>query len=61
MSPEPRPSIWPVTLALGVSLASAGAITHWVVLASGALVSAAAVVGWARDAVDAPDAPEREG
>jgi hypothetical protein len=46
-----RPSIWPVTLALGVSIASAGVITHPVVLAGGAVLAAFAVVAWVVDMV----------
>ena len=47
----PRPSIWPVTLALGVSIASAGAITHPVVLVCGAALFAFALAGWVVDSV----------
>jgi hypothetical protein len=46
-----RPSIWPVTLALGVSIACAGVITHPVVLAGGALLTALALAAWAVDTV----------
>jgi hypothetical protein len=46
-----RPSIWPVTLALGVSSASAGVISHPVVLAGGALLAAFALAAWAVDTV----------
>ncbi|HSW94931.1 MAG TPA: hypothetical protein VLI88_02105 [Patescibacteria group bacterium] len=46
-----RPSIWPVTLALGVSIASAGVITHPVVLAGGALLSVFALAAWIVDMV----------
>jgi hypothetical protein len=46
-----RPSIWPVALALGVSIASAGVITHWVVLAGGALLSVLALTAWIIDMV----------
>jgi len=47
----PRPSIWPVTLSLGVSMACAGVITHPVVLAAGAFLSILALGGWVADAV----------
>jgi len=47
----PRPSIWPVTLALGVSMACAGVITHPVVLVAGALLAILALGGWVADAV----------
>jgi hypothetical protein len=46
-----RPSIWPVTLALGISIACAGVITHPVILAGGALVTALALAAWAIDTV----------
>ena len=47
----PRPSIWPVALALGVSIACAGVITHWLLLAAGALLASVAVARWAVDLV----------
>jgi hypothetical protein len=47
----PRPSLWPVTLALGVSIVSAGAITHPVVLAGGAALTAFALAAWVVDTV----------
>lgn len=46
-----HPSIWPVTLALGVSIASAGVITHPVVLAGGALLATFALGAWVVDMV----------
>jgi len=46
-----RPSIWPVALALGVSIACAGAVTHWVVLAGGTLLGAVALAAWIVDDV----------
>ena len=49
----PQPSIWPVALALGVSIACAGVITHWVVLVGGMLLAAVALGGWIIDAVGA--------
>ena len=47
----PEPSIWPVTLALGVSIAAAGVVTHWLVVLSGALLTALALAGWIADAI----------
>jgi hypothetical protein len=47
----PQPSIWPVALALGVSIACAGVITHWVVLLGGGLLAAVALSGWVVDMV----------
>jgi hypothetical protein len=46
-----RPSIWPVALALGVSIACAGVITHWVVLAGGVLLGVIALAAWIVDTV----------
>lgn len=46
-----RPSIWPVALALGISIACAGVVTHWVILAGGALLVAVALAAWVVDAV----------
>ncbi|MEA2661051.1 MAG: hypothetical protein QOH08_623 [Chloroflexota bacterium] len=45
------PSIWPVALALGLSVACAGVLTHWLILAGGALLAAVALGGWVADAV----------
>ena len=42
----PAPSIWPVTLALGVTFAAAGLITNLFVLASGGVIALAGLVGW---------------
>jgi hypothetical protein len=47
----PRPSIWPVALALGVSITCAGAITHWVILVGGALLTVLALGAWIVDEV----------
>ena len=47
----PQPSLWPVTLALGVAMACAGVITHPVVLAAGVLLAILALGGWVADAV----------
>lgn len=47
----PGPSIWPVTLALGVSIAAAGAVTHWLVAAAGIAIAGSALAGWAADIV----------
>jgi hypothetical protein len=48
----PAPSIWPVTLAIGVGLAAVGALTSPIVMAAGALIAAAALVGWIRQALE---------
>ena len=47
----PQPSIWPVALALGMAIACAGVITHWVVLLGGALLAAVALASWVVDMV----------
>jgi hypothetical protein len=46
-----RPSLWPVTLALGVSIACAGVMTHPIVLAGGSVLAAFALAAWVVDAV----------
>jgi hypothetical protein len=48
----PAPSIWPVTLATGVGLAAIGVLTSPIVIAAGALISAMAIVGWIRQALE---------
>jgi hypothetical protein len=48
----PAPSIWPVTLATGVGLGAVGVLTSPLVIAAGALITAAAVVGWIRQALE---------
>lgn len=42
----PVPTIWPMVLALGVSLAIAGMVTHWVVSLLGVVLVLRSVVGW---------------
>lgn len=42
----PGPSIWPVTLALGVSIAAAGVVTQWLLVAAGAVLAALAIAMW---------------
>ena len=51
----PAPSIWPVTLATGVGLAAMGVLTSPLVLAAGAFIAAAALVGWIRQALEEAD------
>lgn len=48
----PAPSIWPVTLATGVGLAAMGVVTSPIVIAAGAFIIAAALVGWIRQALE---------
>jgi hypothetical protein len=48
----PAPSIWPVTLATGVGLAAVGVLTSPFVIAAGLLISAMALVGWIRQAIE---------
>ena len=48
----PAPSIWPVTLATGVGLAAVGVVTSPIVIAGGALIAVAALVGWIRQALE---------
>ena len=42
----PVPTVWPMMLALGVSLAIAGMVTHWVVSLLGVVLVLRSVVGW---------------
>jgi hypothetical protein len=42
----PTPTIWPMILALGVSLAVAGLVTHWVITLLGICMIVPSVVGW---------------
>jgi hypothetical protein len=42
----PVPTVWPVVLALGVSLLIAGMVTHWIVSVLGFVLVLRAVVGW---------------
>jgi hypothetical protein len=42
----PVPTVWPMVLALGVSLAIAGMVTHWVVSLLGVILVLRSVVGW---------------
>jgi cytochrome c oxidase subunit IV len=48
---QPSPSIWPVTLAVGVGLVAVGLITNWFVLLSGALITALALYGWVAESL----------
>ena len=48
----PAPSIWPVTLATGVGLAAVGVLTSPLVIAAGALITAGALAGWIRQALE---------
>jgi hypothetical protein len=47
----PAPSIWPVTLALGVSIAAAGVVTHWLVVVSGLLLTVLAIAAWTAELI----------
>ena len=42
----PVPTVWPLVLALGVSLLIAGMVTHWVISAVGAILAVRSAVGW---------------
>ena len=48
----PTPSIWPVTLAVGVGLSAIGLITIWPVLLAGAIVMTFALAGWIAQALE---------
>ncbi|AXC15033.1 hypothetical protein ACPOL_5787 [Acidisarcina polymorpha] len=42
----PAPTIWPLILALGVSLSLAGLVTHWAITVLGVCLVLPAIVGW---------------
>lgn len=46
------PSIWPVTLATGVGITAIGALTSPIVIAAGVVMTAVALVGWIRQALE---------
>jgi hypothetical protein len=48
----PSPSIWPVTVATGVGLAAVGALTSPIVIGAGVLITALAIFGWIRQALE---------
>ena len=50
----PEPSIWPVTIAVGVGMAAIGLITIWVVLLAGAIVTAIGFAGWIAQSLEGP-------
>ncbi len=43
---SPRPSFWPVALALALVIACVGVITHPILLGIGAALTIGAVIGW---------------
>ena len=45
----PKPSVWPVTLALGVTLLSFGIVTHWIMSLVGFSLFLLAAGGWVGD------------
>jgi len=42
----PMPTAWPMVLALGISLAIAGMVTHWVISLLGVVLVVRSAVGW---------------
>jgi hypothetical protein len=48
----PAPTIWPVVMALGITLLAAGIATNYFVSAGGAVLFVMAVRGWVRDLMD---------
>jgi Cytochrome c oxidase subunit IV len=47
----PAPSIWPVTLALGVALAVIGVLSSWILVLAGAVLFVVALFGWITQAL----------
>jgi hypothetical protein len=45
----PAPTVWPMVLALGITLLIAGMLTHWVISLLGLLCALPAIVGWFRE------------
>ncbi|HEY1354484.1 MAG TPA: cytochrome c oxidase subunit 4 [Ktedonobacteraceae bacterium] len=43
---SPRPSFWPVVLALTLVITCIGVITHPILLGVGAALTVAAIIGW---------------
>jgi hypothetical protein len=42
----PAPTVWPIVLALGISLIFVGMVTHWIMAVLGALLIVPAIAGW---------------
>ena len=49
----PAPTVWPMVMALGVTLASAGLVTHAVVSAVGVVLALVGGIGWWREVLPA--------
>ncbi len=47
--PQPAPTIWPVTIAAGLTLLAWGAVTSPIFSAVGALALLAGIAGWIRE------------
>jgi hypothetical protein len=45
----PRPTAWPITLALGVTLLAFGIVTQWIISIAGLVVFLVACGGWFGD------------
>ena len=45
----PEPTVWPVTLALGITFLVWGLVTSLIITGAGGLLFAAALAGWIRD------------
>jgi len=43
---SPRPSFWPLALALTLVLAFVGVMTHPIILGAGVLLTVVAIIGW---------------
>lgn len=47
----PAPSIWPLTLALGVAIAAIGILTSWILIVAGGVLVLVALFGWIAQAL----------
>ena len=53
----PEPTVWPATLAAGVTLAAAGLVTSPLLIAVGGLIAAIAIAGWIAIVAAAEEGP----
>ncbi|MDD5370701.1 MAG: cytochrome c oxidase subunit 4 [Anaerolineaceae bacterium] len=45
----PKPSIWPILVATGITLMVAGVLSHWLVSAAGIILLIVSVGGWTQE------------
>ena len=47
----PAPTFWPIVTAFGLTLLSAGLVTHWVVSVVGGIIAIRGLLGWWKDVI----------